>query len=107
MKRLSYIAPHKAGVVCGMVAAGVSVVILFPLSILMGVISAISDTEGSVAVTFGFSLFSITLAPLFYGFTTYIFALIAAWMYNLVAQKTGGIAYRTQQESNQEQEQHV
>ncbi|RUO56819.1 hypothetical protein [Pseudidiomarina homiensis] len=101
MKRLSYIAPHKAGVVCGMVAAGVSVVILFPLSILMAVISAISGADGGVAVTFGFSLFSITLAPLFYGITTYIFALIAAWMYNLVAQKTGGIAYRTEQEQEQ------
>ncbi|WP_258807869.1 hypothetical protein [Pseudidiomarina sp. CB1] len=107
MKRLSYIAPHKAGVVCGMVAAGVSVVILFPLSILMAVISVIGDVDSDVAITFGFSLFSITLAPLFYGFTTYIFALIAAWMYNLVAQKTGGIAYRTQKEKAQESEQHV
>ena len=107
MNRLSYIAPHTAGAVCAMVAAATSVIILASLSVIAIVSTAIGISDQSYTTSFTYLLMSVTLFPLIYAVSTYLFVLITTWIYNHVAQKTGGIAYRTQPEKDQEQAQHV
>lgn len=97
MNRLTHIDPHRAGVVCAMVVAATFMIIFASLSVIAIVSTAIGISDQSYTTSFTYLLMSVTLFPLIYAVSTYLFVLITTWIYNLVAQKTGGIAYRTEQ----------
>lgn len=95
MNKLTYIDPHKAGVICAMVVAATFTVIFASLSIVGIVSTAIGMSDQPYTTSFTYLLMSVTLFPLLYAVTTYLFVLLISWIYNLVAKKTGGIAYRS------------
>ncbi|RUO59011.1 hypothetical protein [Pseudidiomarina insulisalsae] len=104
MNRITYIEPHKAAVVCALVAFWATILGFLPLSLLMGLVGLIGNFDAGATMIFSYSLFSVILAPVFYAIFTYIFVLIITWVYNLVAKKTGGIAFKVSREQQHPQE---
>ena len=94
MNQLSYIAPHSTAVVCGLVVAVATAIFFVPMTALMYLATLADGTGESVMIGFGLSLMAFIFAPLFYFIMTYIGVLILAWVYNLVARKTGGIKFK-------------
>jgi sulfite exporter TauE/SafE len=91
-KRLTRIAPVKAGVVLGVLYALLAC-IMVPFMMLAGAaVSAAASQAGASAMPFGF-LFGIgaLFLPVLYGVMGFIGGLIAAAVYNLVAKWTGGV----------------
>ncbi|KFZ28150.1 hypothetical protein IDAT_11230 [Pseudidiomarina atlantica] len=94
MNQLSYIAPHRTAVVCGLVVAVATAIFFIPLAALMYLATLADGTGESVMITFSLSLVAFVFAPLVYFIMTYIGVLILAWVYNLIARKTGGIKFK-------------
>lgn len=108
MNQLSYIAPHRTAVVCGLVVAIATAIFFIPMAALMYLATLADGTGTSVMITFSLSLVAFVFAPLFYFIMTYIGVLLLAWVYNLVARKTGGIQFKlTPVETNQSPQQQL
>jgi hypothetical protein len=90
-KQLTRIAPLKAGIVLGSLYGLLGLIIFLPLSIVFSLlgVAAIKGTAMPVAFGLGFAI----LAPVFYGIMGFIFGVISAAIYNLVAGWTGGLEF--------------
>jgi hypothetical protein len=90
-KRLSRIAPLKTGVVLGVLYALLSL-LMVPVFMLAGAGAMKAAQQNGAQVPFGF-IFGIgaLFLPVLYGVAGFIFGVIAAAVYNLVAKWTGGL----------------
>ena len=87
-KRIVHVSPIQAGKVCALLYAIISV----PFVLIMVVITALSKGKGGLAF-----LFELVI-PIIYLVLGFIFTVIGAWIYNLVAKWTGGIEFETQEQ---------
>ena len=90
-KRIKRIAPLKTGIVLGVLYALMSL-IMVPFMMIAGVGIAAASKQAGTPLPFAF-LFGIgaLFLPILYGVIGFIFGVIAAAIYNLVAKWTGGI----------------
>jgi hypothetical protein len=90
-KRLKRIAPLKTGIVLGVLYALLSILIV-PFFMLAGFGAMAAAKQGGAEVPFAF-MFGIgaLFLPVLYGVMGFIFGVIAAAVYNLVAKWTGGL----------------
>ena len=90
-KHLKRIAPLKAGIVLGVLYALLGC-ILVPFFIIGGMGMAAAARQTGTPMPFGF-LFGIgaIFLPIFYGVIGFVFGVISAAVYNLVAKWTGGV----------------
>jgi len=87
-KRLTHIAPLKCGLTLAALYALIAVVIL-PFFLIAGCIGSLAGgRSGLPALLFGIGAIFL---PVLYGVLGFIFGVISAFIYNLVAQWTGGI----------------
>ena len=90
-KRLTRIAPVKAGLVLGVLYALLACVAV-PFLLLAGVGMAAMTRENAAAMPMGFMFGAGALfLPVIYGVFGFLGGLIAAAVYNLVAKWTGGV----------------
>jgi hypothetical protein len=90
-KQLVSIAPLKAGIILG-ILYGLLALIIVPFFLLFVLIGAKTNSSGSPgAAIFGVG-FAIML-PVFYAIIGFIFGIIAAAIYNLIAKWTGGFEF--------------
>jgi hypothetical protein len=92
-KRLKRIAPLKAGIILAVFYALLSLLAV-PFFMLMGSFAAAAAQQSGTDVPFGF-LFGVgaIFLPILYGVFGFIFGVIAAALYNLVAKWTGGLEF--------------
>ena len=90
-KRLTRIAVVKAGLVIG-VLYGLLGCVAVPIFMLAGAAASAAARSNGASFPFGF-IFGIgaLFIPVLYGVIGFIFGLIAAAVYNLVAKWTGGV----------------
>ena len=90
-KRIKRIAPLKTGIVLGVLYALMSL-IMVPFMMIAGIGVAAAAKQSGTPVPFAF-LFGIgaLFLPVLYGAIGFIFGVIGAAVYNLVAKWTGGI----------------
>jgi hypothetical protein len=90
-KRLTRIAPLKAGIVLGVLYALLACIMVpFLLLAGAGMAAAARSNGGSIPMGFMFGAGALFL-PIMYGGIGFICGLIAAAVYNLVAKWTGGV----------------
>lgn len=70
------------------VAAAIYLVISVPMVLLMMLPALFSDQPG-------LPLWLLLLLPVLYAVLGFVFTFVAAWIYNLVASKIGGLEYTT------------
>lgn len=80
--------PHQTALTVSIVMALSTLIFIVPMMLL---VSSVPTDEFGNDVGLGFSGFFLVLLPLFYFILTYIFTALFAWLYNVVASKTGGI----------------
>jgi len=85
-KRLTHVSPLRCGIVLGILYAIISLVFL-PLFLLVAVFG-----KGGLGQSIA-SWVLILLLPVLYGVLGFIFGVIAAAMYNLIAKWTGGLEF--------------
>ena len=90
-KRLTRIAPLKAGIVLGVLYALLGCLIV-PIFMIAGATAAAASRQAGTSMPFAF-LFGVgaLFVPVLYGALGFIFGIIAAAIYNLVAKWTGGV----------------
>lgn len=90
-KRLRRIGPLKAGIVLGVLYALLSLLVV-PFFMIGGFVAASAARQGGVQMPFTF-LFGVgaLFLPIIYGVMGFVFGVIAAAIYNLVAKWTGGL----------------
>jgi ABC-type long-subunit fatty acid transport system fused permease/ATPase subunit len=76
------------------VMAALYFVISIPLALIMSIPAMLN---GSAA---GVSLFMLVLMPVLYTFFGFLFTLLGAWVYNMVAARIGGFEYQTVEVGN-------
>ncbi|PIN85378.1 MAG: hypothetical protein COV47_02455 [Candidatus Diapherotrites archaeon CG11_big_fil_rev_8_21_14_0_20_37_9] len=64
------------------------------LSLIGAVIAATSSAQASI-IGMIFGIGAIILLPIVYGIMGFVFGAIGAWIYNIIASKTGGIILET------------
>jgi uncharacterized membrane protein len=90
-KRLKRIGPLKAGVVLGVLYALLGL-ILVPFFMIGGAVAAAAARQSGAQLPFTFLFgFGALCLPIFYGMMGFVFGVIAAAVYNLVAKWTGGL----------------
>ena len=91
-KRLRRIGPLKAGVVLGVLYALLSLLAV-PFLMIAGGLAATAARQTGTSIPFAPFLFGMgaLFLPIFYGLMGFIFGVIAAAVYNLVAKWTGGL----------------
>ena len=103
-KRLIHVSPLQAGIVFSAVSAVNSLVFLLPMFFFVGLVSslahhAMAGTQGfqQNANPFGllFGGIGLIILPVTYAIFGFIFGIIAALVYNLVAKWTGGLEFIT------------
>ena len=90
-KQITSISPFQTAKVIALLYLLVSL----PIVLLMGV--ALSFAPGSKAP----SMIVLVLMPVLYMVFGFIFTVIGAWLYNLVAKFVGGIEFTTSESENQ------
>lgn len=88
-KRLVHVAPLQCGTVLAVLYACLSLLVI-PFFLLA---SMIPNPNGAHP-PFSFGLVFAIALPFLYGFLGFIFGIIAAAVYNLVAKMTGGLQFR-------------
>ncbi len=88
-KRLKRIAPLQTGIVLGLLYALLSLIVV-PFFMLAGLGAAAGRGGAALPFAFLFGIGALCL-PILYGVLGFIFGVIAAAVYNLVAGWTGGI----------------
>jgi Transmembrane domain of unknown function (DUF3566) len=95
-RRIKRIAPLQAGKMLGIFYAGISL-LLVPFVLLAGLLGAFaqhannqSSGNAPAALFAGFSLVFVILIPVIYGVMGFVFGIISAAVYNLVAGFVGG-----------------
>ena len=101
VRRLRRIAPLKFGIVAGIVYALFSLIIV-PFVALAMVAASLLPTQQQQSSPFsagagivGAIVFAV-LAPFLYGILGFLFGLLGAWVYNVVAKWTGGIEFEVE-----------
>ena len=61
---------------------------------------AIMALAGAFQGSLGLVLLAVVVAPLFYGLITFLFTGLAAWLYNVVARRVGGLEYSIKEMSD-------
>jgi len=93
-KQLVSIAPLKAGMILG-ILYGLMALIFVPFLLLFVLINAKAASSGSAGAA-GAAFFGVGFAimmPVFYAIIGFIFGIIAAAIYNLIAKWTGGFEF--------------
>ncbi len=72
------------------VMAALYLVISLPFTLLMIIPALMGQGQGA-----GFSLTMLVLMPLLYTLIGFVFTLVGAWVYNLVAARIGGFEFTT------------
>jgi len=86
-KRLTYVSPLQLGIVLG-VLYGVISLLIVPIFIL----AALFGPKGS-----GLGIVFVIFLPIIYAVMGFVFGVISAFVYNLVAKWTGGVEFTTQE----------
>lgn len=98
-RRLKRIAPLQAGKVLGILYALFGLIIV-PFFLLFGLVSAFaqpSESNGAVgAIAGGMMMAMGLLAPVMYGVMGFVFGVISAALYNLIARWVGGIEFEVE-----------
>ena len=101
VRRLRRIAPLKFGIVAGIVYALFSLIIV-PFVALAMVAAAFIPSQQQQSSPFaagtgiaGAIVFAV-LAPFIYGILGFLFGLLGAWVYNVVAKWTGGFEFEVE-----------
>ena len=91
-KRIARIAPLKTGIVLAVLYALLAV-FMVPVFLLMGIgAAATAVRQGGAQLPFAFIFGAgAFMLPVFYGVIGFVFGVISAAIYNLVAKWTGGI----------------
>ena len=87
-KRIVRVSPIQAGKVLAVLYGILSV----PVALIMIIASSFGGGHGGVSI-----LFSLAI-PVIYVVLGFIFTLIAAWLYNVVAKWTGGIEFDSEEQ---------
>ena len=87
LKRIVRVSPVQAGKVIAVFYAVMSI----PFVLIMVVISLVGKTPLGPSVLF------MLLFPVLYLVFGFIFTVIAAWLYNVIAKWTGGIEFETEE----------
>ncbi len=82
-KQITRISPFQTA----KVLASLYFVVTIPFVILYAIVSMFMPTGQKLGIVF------IVLAPFLYAFFGFVFCLIGAWIYNVVAKMVGGIEY--------------
>ena len=82
-KRIVRVSPVQAGKVMAVLYGIISV----PIAVIMVIASAFGSGHGGVSM-----LFALVI-PVLYVVFGFIFTVIAAWLYNIIAKWTGGIEF--------------
>ena len=56
-------------------------------------VTAAGFVGGGLGTGIGVAIMTLLIAPLVYGVLTFLFAGLVAWLYNVVAQRVGGLEY--------------
>ena len=84
-KQLLTVSPHQAAKVVALLWLAFTL----PFVLLMGLVFSFSDAPQKPPIGF------LALMPLFYALFGYLFTLLGAWLYNLIAKRFGGIEFTT------------
>jgi hypothetical protein len=89
MQVIKKIGVGSAARIYGLTLAGFGAIISIPYALFFGAAIGLSDS----GLPFGsaFPIFMIIGFPVIYGLLGFIFGALFAWVYNIVAKKTGGI----------------
>jgi hypothetical protein len=93
-KKLRRIAPLQMGKVAGLTYALLSLVAI-PF-LIIGILITVFTPNSSTTVSIGGAIVLMILLPFIYGVLGFIFGVIGAWVYNIVAGWTGGIAFEVE-----------
>jgi hypothetical protein len=95
-RHLKRIAPVQAGKVLGILYAAMSL-LLVPIFLVMALVGAFAQPNqsngGFGAVAAGFMIGMALLLPVMYGVVGFIFGVISAAVYNLIAKRVGGFEF--------------
>jgi hypothetical protein len=95
-KRLTRVAPLQLGVVFAAFYALLSLIVVPFVLIALVVAPSIPNAQHqAVALSVGMGVFMVVLLPIVYGVMGFLFGLLAAVIYNLVAKMTGGVEITT------------
>ncbi len=94
MKSITYIAPHKTALTVAVVVAIASLVMMIPMILMFALIPVEAEGQGMASV---FSVMMIVM-PWMQVVFAYLIVAVMAWLYNLVARRTGGISYESSQQ---------
>ncbi|HBX37346.1 MAG TPA: hypothetical protein DEG76_08720 [Pseudohongiella sp.] len=92
MKSITYIAPHKTALTVAAVVALVSLLTMAPFMLMFSLIPV--GMEGQ-ATNMVLPTTMMIMMPLMYFVLSYIMTVVAAWLYNIIAKRTGGITYES------------
>lgn len=98
-RRLKRIAPLQAGKVLGILYAfmGLIIVPFFLLFALVGAFAQPDQSNGAAgAIAAGMMVVMAVLAPVMYGVMGFIFGIISAALYNLIAKWVGGLEFEVE-----------
>ncbi len=88
-KRIVRIAPFQAGKVMAVLYAIVSI----PFAVIMAIMASFGHGGGGASVLFAIAI------PVIYLVVGFVFSIIGAWLYNVVARWTGGLEFVTEERS--------
>lgn len=89
MQVVKKIGVGSAARIYGLTLAGLGLIIAIPYGLFFG--AALGLSESGLPFGSAFPILMIIFIPVIYGILGFIFGALFAWVYNLVAKKTGGI----------------
>ena len=93
IKRITYVAPHKAALTIALVFTLTSLLFVIPMAISFSFMPSLDHNGNPINRT---PFFAMMIAmPIMYFIFGYIFTGFGAWIYNKVSKFTGGIPYES------------